>query len=298
MTTIDAKLVRELRDQTGAGMMDCKRALAECGGDMEKATDHLRTRGQAIADKKASRKASEGLVHCLITEDGRLGVILELKCETDFVARNDGFKALLSRLSEQIAAGGPGTTSNNVEEFLGAPDPKNESQTMQDVLRESIAVLAENIELGGFCRIEVGGENGCLHAYIHPPGKLGVIVELETGKPETRNAEAFGTYCEDLAMHISWSDPIALERSGVPAELVEKEKKIFRDQALNEGKPEKILDKIVEGKIGKFYKQKCLLEQVFVKDSDLTIEQLTRKVAQELDDEIKVVRYERMQVGD
>lgn len=295
---ISAQLVKELREATGAGMMDCKRALSENGGDIELARDALRKRGQAIANKKASRKATEGLIHSAIENGGRLGVLLELNCETDFVARNEGFVELLHRLGAQIAEGGPGTDGDSAEEFLAAPDPADGSRTMTDVLKDAIAKLAEKIAVGGFVRVEAG-EGECLHSYIHPPGKLGVMVQVRTGKPETRAAEGFKELCNDLALHIASAAPEYMTRAEVSTGALDRERGIYRDQLREEGKPEAMIEKIVEGKIGKlFYRQSCLMEQEFVKNPEETIAKLIERKGKEMGDTIELVRFVRMKVGD
>lgn len=298
MSTIPASLVKDLRDKTGAGMMDCKRALTECGGDVDEAKDWLRKRGRAIATKKAARKASEGLIFCHVTDDGAVGAILELNCETDFVARNASFTKLCEVLGRQIAAGGPGTSNNNAEEFLEAPLDSNPGTTIGDYLREHVARLGENIELGGFVRIERAGDSSSLYTYIHPPGKLGVMIEVRTSKAAANGSERFTALCQDLAMQVAAAAPQWLKREEAPQEVVEHERAIFRDQALNEKKPEKIIDKIIEGKLKKFYQQSCLLEQEFVKNPDESVAELIARVGKELDDGIEVVRFTRMKVGD
>lgn len=275
--------------------MDCKRALKECEGDMETALDWLRKKGQAIANKKADRDASDGLISAHIDEAGKIGVILELNCETDFVARNEGFLDFLDRLTRQIAAGGPGT-SGDIAEFLASKNPENDSMTMQDAVKETIAKLAEKIEIGGFRRIEAG-ENEHLHSYIHPPGKLGVMLVVKVGKPETRQNPAFVELCNDLTLHIAAAAPEFLTRDEVSSEKLERESAIYREQALEEGKPEKIVDKIVQGKMGKYYSQTCFLEQGFVKDPDESVKKLVERVGKEIGDEIEIVRFERLKVG-
>lgn len=295
MTTISATTVKELRELTGAGMMDCKRALQECDGDMEAARDWLRKKGQAIAEKKAARTAADGLISTHIDRDKNVGVILELNCETDFVARNDDFLAFLDELTKLIAEGGPGR-EGSVEELLASPDPRNTSQTMQDRVKEVTAKVAEKLEIGGFTRIQ-GTEDEYLHSYIHPPGKLGVLLVAKVGNAATKQNDKFRELCNDIALHIAAAAPECLNRAGLSSELLEKERELYRSQAREEGKPENIIDKIVEGRVSKYYSQVCLLEQAFVKDPDQTVQQLVDSVAKEVGDKIEITLFERMKVG-
>lgn len=293
MTTISASVVKELRDKTGAGMMDCKRALAENDGDMEKALDWLRKRGQAIAIKKAAREASEGLVTCRIDAVTRQAVILQLNCETDFVARNEKFVELLNGLAGQVLAGG----APDVDALLDSPSYADAKLTVRDFLKEKIAGLGENIEVGRFVRIQAQDDLTHFHSYIHPPGKLGVLLAVRAGKPGTLKTAEFGTLCSDLAMHIAAASPEFLSRDEVSSAALDKEREIYRDQAINEGKAEKILDKIVEGKVSKWYGQTCLLEQPFVKDPDETVQKLVDRVGKQLGDSLRIERFVRLNIG-
>jgi len=297
VSTISANVVKELRDITGAGMMDCKRALQECNGDAEAAKDWLRKRGQAIADKKSTRKASEGLVFHTISDDGRTAAMLELNCETDFVARNEAFPKLGRDLVAYASTGAPGADSGNVDEFLAAPNPREASTTVQDLLKQNIATLGENLGIGRLVRVQAAQPTSYLHIYIHHTGKLGVIVELAPGKAESRDNAAFKEFASDVAMQVASATPEFLDRSQVTQEQLDRELAIYKDQARNEGKPDNLLDKIAQGKIGKYYSQVCLIEQIFVKDGDLTIQKLADKVGKEIGDSIKIVRFERIKIG-
>ncbi len=277
-------------------MMDCKRALAECNGDMEQAKDWLRKRGQAIADKKSSRRASEGLIFSHLTPDGKVGVLLELNCETDFVARNAAFVKLGESLLRHIAEGGSGTRNGNLEELLASSGAQTGSVVVAELLRNQVATLGENIGVGQFVRFEAGSESR-LDSYVHHNAKLGVQVEVQAAKPETRELADFKTLCRDLAMHVASAAPRWLDRSAVPPDAIEREKEIYREQARNEGKAENLLDKIALGKVSKFYQQFCLTEQEFVKNPDETIKQLVERTGKTLGDSIKVVRFERIKVG-
>lgn len=293
MATISASVVKELREKTGAGMMDCKRALSENDGDMEKAIDWLRKKGQAIASKKAAREASEGLVTCKIDASGKQAVIFQLNCETDFVARNEKFVELLDRLAGQVLDG----DADSVEALLASPSFEDSSRSVQDLLKEKIAGLGENIEVGRFVKVAAGDDVTRFHAYIHPPGKLGVLLVVKAGKPETLAAGEFSQLCSDLAMHVAAASPEFLKRDEVPSGALDKEREIYREQARNEGKPDKILDKIVEGKVSKWYSQTCLLEQPFVKDPDETVQKLIDRIGKQLGDTIQIERFVRLNIG-
>jgi elongation factor Ts len=293
VATISASVVKELRDKTGAGMMDCKRALAENDGDMEKALDWLRKKGQAIATKKAAREASEGLVTCRIDAPGRKAVILQLNCETDFVARNEKFIELLDGLAGQVLGG----SADSVEALLDEPSFADASLAVRDLLKDKIAGLGENIEVGRFVRIQAQDDLTHFHSYIHPPGKLGVLLAVRVGNAPTLQAPEFATLCSDLAMHVAAASPEFLRRDEVSAEAIERESDIYREQARNEGKPENIFDKIVAGKIGKWYSQICLLEQAFVKDPDESIQKLLDRVGKQLGDTIAIDRFVRLNIG-
>ncbi|MCL5269056.1 MAG: translation elongation factor Ts [bacterium] len=294
MANITASMVKELREKTGAGMMDCKKALAETDGDMEKAVDELRKRGQAIADKKGARATKEGLIFARV--DGKVGAMVELNCETDFVARNDEFRAVGAALAARVAAGDAPIDSGSLadvtmDEFGGKPAGQ--------VIQELIAKVGENMAVSRFVRVDASqGEGlGFVTSYVHPPGKLGVLVELRAGKAETMAGGEFAALAKDLAMQVAAAAPVCITRAQVPADLLERERAIYADQARMEGKPEKIWDKIIEGKMAKFYKESCLLEQIFVKDADLTIAKLLEATGKKLGDTLSIARFERLVVG-
>jgi elongation factor Ts len=286
-------MVKELREKTGAGMMDCKNALAEADGDMEKAVDELRKRGQAIATKAGARAAKEGLIFSKV--DGKLGVLLELNCVTDFVALGDDFRALGATLAGMVFAGGPAVAGGRLADLLEATHP-SAGKPVREVLTDMIAKTGENMTVSRFVRVEAAPA-GVVTGYIHPPGKLGVLVELRTGKAETLANPAVRQLAADLTMQVAAAAPVALDKGAVPADLIERERAIYRDQVKMEGKPEKIWDKIVEGKLAKFYKDSCLLEQAFIRDGDLSIAQVIESVAKKVGDAIGVVRFVRFVVG-
>ncbi len=289
MAEITASMVKELREKTGAGMMECKKALVATGGDMEAAVDELRKSGQAIALKKGSRAMKEGRIFARVT--GGVGVMVELNCETDFVARNEEFVKLGDKLSSLVVTESPCCVDTLVAM------PLDDGKTVQETLTAAIAKVGENHAVSRFVRVESGSTPGAIAAYVHPPGKLGVLIQLDADNADALKAEAAQQLGRDLAMQVAAAAPVCIDRASVPADVLAREKAIYVDQVKMEGKPEKIWDKIVEGKMVKFYKQACLLEQEFVKDPDLTIEKLLAKVGKEVGTGIKIARFERYEVG-
>lgn len=271
MAQITAAMVKELRETTGAGMMDCKKALSATDGDKAKAIDWLREKGISKAEKKAGRIAAEGAVAAYVSADAKVGVLVEVNCETDFAAGNEQFRALEKKIAEHIAKAAPsGLDTLNASEIDG--------KTVATLVTEATATIGEKISLRRFVRYE---STGHIASYIHMGGKIGVLLDLTGGD------EALG---KDVAMQIAAANPLAIDRSGVDAAALEHEKEVLRKQALEEGKPEKIVDKMVEGRIKKYYKEVCLMEQAFIKDSDKT-------VADVLGD-VKVTAFTRYQLGE
>lgn len=274
MAQITAALVKELRERTGAGMMDCKKALTAVEGDMDKAIDFLREKGLAAAAKKAGRIAAEGIVGSFVSADGKIGAIVEVNCETDFVAKTDGFKALVEKIAAHIVA----TKPADVEALLAS---ELDGQTVEALVTASVAKIGEKISVRRFALYEA--PEGVVAAYIHGGGKIGVIVELKGGNAELG---------KDVAMHVAAANPSYLERSQVPAAELEHEKEVLSEQAKNEGKPEKIIEKMVMGRINKYYKEVCLVDQEFVKDPDQTVGKLVKAAGAE------VLAFSRFQLGE
>lgn len=274
MAQITAALVKELRERTGAGMMDCKKALTAVEGDMDKAIDFLREKGLAAAAKKAGRIAAEGVVGSFVSVDGKIGAIVEVNCETDFVAKTDGFKALVEKIAAHIVA----TKPADVEALLAS---ELDGQTVEALVTASVAKIGEKISVRRFALYEA--PEGVVAAYIHGGGKIGVIVELKGGNAELG---------KDVAMHVAAANPSYLERSQVPAAELEHEKEVLSEQAKNEGKPEKIIEKMVMGRINKYYKEVCLVDQEFVKDPDQTVGKLVKAAGAE------VLAFSRFQLGE
>ena len=287
MANITAAMVKELREMTGAGMMECKKALAEVEGEMEKAIDVLRTRGLAAAAKKAGRATNEGTVVALLSDDAKSGVVLELNCETDFVGMNEKFKAYAERMAKVAL----NNKISDVEALKAAADADGE--TVEAILTDCVHVMGENTTLK---RVQVV-EAGAVASYIHMGGKIGVLVEFEVEgiDPATDEFQAYG---RDVAMQVAAIPAVAANREQVPAEVVEHEMSIYKAQAAESGKPEAIQEKIATGRLEKFYKENCLTEQEFVKNSDQTIQQYTDATAKQLGGTIKVANFVRFALGE
>ena len=273
---ISASQVKELREKTGAGMMDCKKVLTETDGDMEKAIELLRERGIAKAAKKSDRIAAEGLVETYISEDGKVGAVVEVNAETDFVAKNDEFKNFVKDVARQVVEKAPAS----VEELLAQSSITEPDKTVQEVLTNKIATIGENMSIRRFERFET---SNMLESYIHGEGKIAVLVEMENATPEL---------AKDVCMQIAAAKPEFLDRDSVPQERVDKEMEILKAQAMNEGKPAEIAEKIVLGRIGKFYGEICLVEQEFVKDPDIKVGKLVESKG------AKIVRFARFEKGE
>ena len=290
MAEITAALVKELRERTNAGMMDCKKALIAAEGDMDKAIDWLREKGLAQAAKKASRIAAEGVVAKYVSPCGCTGVIVEVNCETDFVAKTDNFLNFANNVAKHIAKANPA----NVDELMAQKFVDDESKTISDLVSEATVAIGEKISVRRFVRFK---SEGVVDAYIHLGGKVGVLVEVatdETGKA----SDAVKQFAHDLALQVAAAKPEAVRREEVDATKLEKEKEIQRAKALEAGKPEKIVEKIVEGQIQKYYKEVCLLEQAFVKDPDKNITQLMNEIAKAVGCKLDVVRFARFERGE
>ena len=272
---ITAELVKNLRERTGAGMMDCKKVLTETNGDMEKAAELLRERGIAKAAKKSGRIAAEGLVAAYVSEDKKVGAIVEVNAETDFVEKNAEFITFVNDIAEIVAKNNP----ENVEKLL-EDKYKNEDRTVKEVLTDKIATIGENMTIRRFERFE---SEGLVESYIHGGGKIAVLVDFAKGDSEL---------AKDVCMQIAAARPEYLNRESVPAERTEKEMEILKAQAMNEGKPAEIAEKMVQGRIGKFYSEICLLDQEFVKDPSIKVGDLIKGKSAE------IVRFARFEKGE
>jgi len=284
---ITAGMVKELRERTGAGMMDCKKALSSANGDMEKAIEILREKGLAAAAKKAGRIASEGLVDTYISEGGKVGAIVEVNCETDFVAKNEDFIAFVKNVAKQAAQ----SSAKDVEELLNEKYIAGEG-TVREVLTALIAKIGENMNLRRFERFTMEG-NGLIKDYIHGGGRIGVMVCLKSDKDA-----ALDELAKDIAMQIAAANPRYITRDDVPQDEIEKEKEIYKVQAMNEGKPENIAEKMVAGRLQKFFKEVCLVEQIWIRDQDYTIKKLLDEKSKELGTSISVAKFVRFEKGE
>ena len=287
---ITAALVKELREKTNAGMMDCKKALTETNGDLEAAVDYLRKKGISKAAGKADRKASEGIIAARLSDDGKSGLLVEINCETDFVSRNENFVAFVDEVADTLAA----SDAKTLDEALAV---KKGDMTVEEFVKSKVIELGENMQLRKFERFNLG-DHGTIAQYIHMGGKVGVLVEVGAGQGETAAKEEFRELVKDITLHIAAAAPQGLSRDDIPAELVEKEKDVYREQMKEEGKPAEIIEKIILGKIGKFFSESCLLEQAFVKDPDQKVGKLVEATGKTLGDELVIRRFVRFGLGE
>lgn len=286
MAEISAGVVKALRERTGAGMMDCKKALADAAGDAERAAELLRERGLAKAVKRAGREASEGAV--AIALQGAKGALVELRCETDFVAKTPDFQKLAHALAELAAS------DAKLGDASALLDATLDGEKVSERIAGAMSTIGENIVLQRVGRLEAP-TGGLVGGYVHAGGKLGVLVAL--GAPGGERAQALA---KDVAMHVAAADPspVSVDRSGVPADLLERERVLYRRQAEQEGKPAPVIEKIVEGRVRKFYAEVCLLEQPFVKDPDQTIAKLLEGAAAALGGPVSVTGFLRFKLGE
>ncbi|MDO4562675.1 MAG: translation elongation factor Ts [Clostridia bacterium] len=287
MGVISAQTVKELREMTGCGMMDCKKALSESGGDMDKAVEYLREKGLASAQKKAGRIASEGIVDVIV--EGNVGAVLEVNSETDFVGKNADFQGFVKALAKQIIKENPA----DVDALLASKYIENSAQSVDEALKEKIATIGENMNIRRFVRYE-----GTLVGYVHGGGRIGVLVKFALGDSSKSEDEAFKAYAKDVAMQIAALYPRYVKREDIPADVLEKEREIFKAQAMNEGKPENIAEKMVQGRIEKYYKEFCLVDQEFVKDPEQNVASYTKGIASQIGTSIEIVEFARLEKGE
>ena len=282
-----AKDVAALREKTGCGMMDCKKALTEAEGNMEKAIDLLREKGLAASVKKAGRIAAEGVAYAAVSDCGKVAVVVEVNAETDFVAKNAEFQAFVKTCADTIIHQNPA----DVEALLACKAEGSEL-TVDQMLKDRILTIGENIKVRRFDRFE-----GVVTSYVHAGGRIGVIVKFETSDEIAAN-DAFKTCAHNVAMQIAALNPEYLDEASVPAERVEKEKEILTQQIVDEGKPANIAEKIVTGRLGKFFKEICLVDQAYVQDGSMSVKQYVDGVAKELGGEIKIAGFTRFEKGE
>lgn len=286
---ITSEMVRDLREKTGCGMMDCKRALSETSGNMEKAVDVLRKKGLATAAKKAERVATQGVVVSHLDTNTGTGVLLEANCETDFVAKNPDFQKFVKDLAVHVAKNKPADVKTLLEQdFSAAPGKK-----VSDVIKEVIAKFGENTLVGRFSVYETS--KGLVESYIHLNGKIGVLVELESDKDINDDIK---TLARDISLQIAASRPSVIVREEVSSDTLAHEREILKAQALSEGKPENIVDKMVEGRLGKFYSEFCLMEQPFIKDPAKKIADVVKEASSKTGSKILVKKFTRYQIGE
>jgi elongation factor Ts len=284
---ISAELVKQLREMTGAGMLECKKALEEAQGDIEKAKEILRIKGLAKAEKKAGRETKEGIVQTYVSEDRKVGVILELNCETDFVARNEQFVELSLHLAKHIASLKENANkSGGFEDIAQQPYYADNTQKVEDVVKSAIARIGENIRLSRWARFDA---EGYVHAYVHGIGRVGVLMEYKAD----RISDEVLRLAQDIVLQIAAMKPEFVSVEAIPSEVLEREKRILAEQTRQEGKPEHLIDKIVEGKLRKFYQEKVLLEQPFIKDEKKSVKQYISESGLNFE----VVRFVRFEVG-
>jgi elongation factor Ts len=290
MAKITAAQVKELRELTGAGMMECKKALVEADGDQEAAIDVLRKQGLASAAKKAGRATNEGVVACSICPKTHAAGIVEVNCETDFVSSNEKYVAFANRLAKSAAM----NDATDVEDFKTKPC---DDETVGEALTEAIHLFGENMTIARFDRIVPEG-TGAVTSYIHAGGKIGVLVEFAFDNPATADNDEFKAAGRDVAMQVAAADPVAVDRDSVPADIVEHEMEIYKAQAAASGKPQNIQEKIATGRLNKYFKEFCLTEQAFVKNPDQSVQQYLDGVAKSIGDKITIKSFIRFRMGE
>ena len=288
MLEISAATVMELRKMSGQGMMDCKRALQEANGDVEQAMDILRKKGLATLAKRAGRDTSEGLVVCKSSDDGKTAAMATLCCETDFVAKSDDFVATAQTLADFALACPADEGAENLLET------SVDGKKFNDILTETVSKTGEKTQVGDYTKYTLGGP-GLIGTYIHFNEKVGTMVQIETGDEATANGDALKQAASDIAMHITATKPMALDKDQIDPETIKREKAIFAEQM--QGKPANIIERIVEGKMKKFYAENCLLQQPFVKDDSKSVEQVLAEAAKQAGGEAKIRRFVRFEVG-
>lgn len=289
MANFSSADVMKLREQTGVGMMDCKKALVATDGNFDEAIKLLREKGKASAAKKQSRVAAEGLVKCILAEDKKSGVAVEINCETDFVARSDQFLALIDNIANHLLRSG----ATSVEAAMEEPYYLDGSKTLNVLIAEATAAIGEKISLRRFTKFVVEG-NGVVSSYIHMGGKIGVLTKIETDA----SAESVAELAANICMQIAASKPQVINVADVDASQLESEREILTVQARNEGKPENVIAKMVEGRIHKYYKEVCLMEQEYVRDSSISIKQVVAEAEKATGSKIVVSAFVRYEMGE
>lgn len=287
--SISATLVKELRERTNAGMMDCKKALEETKGDFEAAIEWLRVKGLSAAAKKAGRIAAEGAVFAQTV--GNTGIVVEVNSETDFVARNEGFQSLVKDVAEHITH-----AVTVVGDILEQAFHKNPTKKLGEMMTEATAKIGEKIAIRRFEKY-TATPTSIVHTYVHGEGKIGVLIEVVASKPEATNNPAMRTFAQDVCLHIAAMNPMAISSAEIPADVVSKEKEVLKAKNLEQGKKADMIDKIVEGQIRKFLAENCLVDQAFVKNPDIKISDLAKEVGKTVGADLTIKRFTRFELG-
>ncbi|MFT4177553.1 MAG: translation elongation factor Ts [Luteolibacter sp.] len=287
---ITASIVKELRDKTNAGMMDCKKVLNETNGDIEAAIKLLRERGIMKAATKTDRAANEGVITARVADDAKSGILLEINCETDFVSRNENFQNFVTEIADTVAA-------SKAADLDAALATQKDDINIGDFVKAKVVELGENIQFRKYVRFDAA-PGGVVVSYIHMGGKVGVLLEVGTTKEETASKDAFKELIKDLTLHIAAAAPKGLSREDIPQEIVDAELEIYRARLAESGKPANIIENILKGQIGKFFAESCFLEQAFVKDPNVTINQLVEETGKTLGDTVTVTRFVRFGLGE
>lgn len=287
--SISATLVKELREKTSAGMLDCKKALEASNGDFDAAVEWLRVKGLSSAAKKADRIAAEGTVFAQVV--GNTGILVEINSETDFVARNEGFKNLVNDVAHHIL-----NAVTVVGDILEQAFHKNPAKKVGDMLKEAIATIGENIVIRRFEKYTASA-NSLVHTYIHGEGKIGVMIEVAASDAAKASDAELKTFAQDVALHIAAMNPMAISSDQISADVVAKEREILKAKNLEAGKKADMVDKIVEGQIRKFLAENCLMDQAFVKNPDLKVSDLAKEIGKKIGAEVSVKRFARFELG-
>ncbi len=289
MAEITAKMVKTLRDATGVGMMECKNALQEAEGDLERAGNILREKGAAKAVKRAGRATKEGLIQAIVSDDKKKGAMVEVNIETDFAARSERFGQMVGMIAKAAI-------DNQTEDADAIKAVEIDGKKIETEMQDAQAAIGENMGINRVATSSVE-DNGLVHSYIHPPGKVGVMLTLKTENAEAASAQATDDLAHEICLQIAFSNPVSIDTSSIPEDVVASEKEVYRNTAINEGKPEKIIDKIVEGKMKAYYKEHCLLYQAYVKEEKQSIKELIEQVAKEVGGTIKIEKFDRFELG-
>ncbi|HEX9118745.1 MAG TPA: translation elongation factor Ts [Anaerolineae bacterium] len=295
---ISATMVKELRQATGAGVLDCRKALESSSGDFEKAVEVLREKGLSVAAKKASREANEGLIGNFITPDSQVAALVEVNCETDFVARTSDFVQFTQDVARQVAEQGAGLA--DVDALTAQPLATGDGRSIRETLTAMIGKLGENMVVRRFARLAVdpAGRPGSISTYVHMGSKVASLVEVTCDAAATaRGSEQLATLGKDLAMQVVAARPQWLSREDVPADIIAKEKEIYRAQLGDTNKPPQVIERILEGKLGKFYEENCLLDQQFIRDDSKCIKDVVAETSKLVGEKVVVERFARLEVG-